>query len=272
MFTGRHGNFTVSWDGWSQAVNSFRHGRLIRAFKAWLMFYRNTSLSRWESFRNLLFVPLFPTKVFHWGNRWLRINRISPWQQDSPIRPDFAIAMGVDQRAIAVGHDFFYRLPDRKLAATRLADFDGDWNQALKALTGVEVRDPTADVDVVSYCLAVPPEQFLAEGIDRSLIRRAMWGILPKFVLTNRLRGVQSSDWHEKLSESRTTLAEELNALSASPLAKRIIDFDRLNQALNNWPTKDWHQPQTVQEYRFVLSRGISSARFLAWMESLDIH
>ena len=46
-----------------------------------------------------------------------------------------------------------------------------------KAVTGVEVRDPTADIDVVSYCLAIPPEQYLAEGTDRSLIRRAMSGV-----------------------------------------------------------------------------------------------
>ena len=75
----------------------------------------------------------------------------------------------------------------------------GDWRAAEKAFTGVEVRDPTADLDVVSYCFGVPPEQYLAEDIDRSLIRRAMWGLVPESVLTNRLHGMQAADWHEKL-------------------------------------------------------------------------
>ena len=46
-------------------------------------------------------------------------------------------------------------------------DYIGDWHAAEKAVTGVEVRDPTADIDVVSYCFGVPPEQYLAEGIAR---------------------------------------------------------------------------------------------------------
>ena len=33
-----------------------------------------------------------------------------------------------------------------------------------KPVTGVEVRDPTADIDVVSYCFGVPPEQYLPKA------------------------------------------------------------------------------------------------------------
>lgn len=151
-----------------------------------------------------------------------------------------------------------------------LADFEGEWAQALKSVTGVEVRDPTSDVDVVSYCLAVPPEQFLAESVDRSLIRRAMWGLLPEIVLTKRLRGVQAADWYEKLDSRRDMIAAEITALSGSPLAKRFIDFNRLARAIADWPTGGWQTTKIVQEYRFVLARGIASARFLAWLESLD--
>ena len=74
--------------------------------------------------------------------------------------------------------------------------------------TGVEVRDPTADLDVVSYCFGVPPEQYLAEGIDRSLIRRAMWGLLPEIVLDQPAHsGLQAADWYEKLEGRREELA-----------------------------------------------------------------
>ena len=78
-----------------------------------------------------------------------------------------------------------------------------DVHAAEKAVTGVEVRDPTADIDVVLYCFGVPQEQYLAEGIDRSLIRRAMWELLPDKVLTNRMSGLQAADWYEKLGNQR---------------------------------------------------------------------
>ena len=85
------------------------------------------------------------------------------------------------------GHDFLYRMRlDERIRGLFQVDYGGDWHAAEKALTGVEVRDPTADLDVISYCFGVPPEQYLAEGTDRSLIRRAMWGLLPEAVLTNR--------------------------------------------------------------------------------------
>ena len=104
-------------------------------------------------------------------------------------------------------------------------DYVGDWQAAEKAITGVEVRDPTADVDVISYCFGIPPEQYLAEGIDRSLIRRAMWGMLPESVLTNRLSGQQAPDWYEKLEGQRSELASQISELSKSPLACRVIDW-----------------------------------------------
>ena len=93
-------------------------------------------------------------------------------------------------------------------------DYAGDWHAAEKAVTGVEVRDPTADIDVISYCFGVPPEQYLVEGIDRSLIRRAMWGLLPEQVLTNRLSGLQAADWYEKLDGQRGELARQIAELS----------------------------------------------------------
>ena len=80
-----------------------------------------------------------------------------------------------------------------------LIDFRGEHHAGMLAAHGVELRDPTTDLDVVNFCLGVPDEQYLTEGVSRSLIRRAMWGILPPEVLTKRKRGMQAADWFEKL-------------------------------------------------------------------------
>jgi asparagine synthase (glutamine-hydrolysing) len=90
---------------------------------------------------------------------------------------------------------------------------------------------------VASYCFGIPPEQFLTEGIDRSLIRRAMWGLLPEIVATNRMNGLQSPDWYEKLERRREILMKEIFELSASPLARRAIDLDRLGRAIKRSAT-----------------------------------
>jgi asparagine synthase (glutamine-hydrolysing) len=149
-------------------------------------------------------------------------------------------------------------------------DYAGDWHAAEKAVTGVDVRDPTADMDVVAYCLGIPPQQYLAEGIDRSLIRRAMWGLLPDVVLTSRLSGLQAPDWYEKLERQRGEMARQVAELSQSPLVARIIDVLRLEKALLNWPSGGWHRGDVFQEYNLALTRGLAGGRFLRWFEQAN--
>ena len=196
---------------------------------------------------------------------------MAAWQQHAAIRPDFAAAMAVEARARKAGHDFHYRMrPDERIDGLAQVDYAGDWHAAEKAVTGVEVRDPTADIDVVSYCFGVPPEQFLAEGVDRSLIRRAMWGLVPELVLTNRPSGLQAPDWYEKLEHQRGELAREIAELSDSPLARRIIDLARLEAAIKRWPTAGWHTPEVFHEYNLALTRGVAGGRFLRWIEAAN--
>ena len=200
-----------------------------------------------------------------------RRHRAAPWSNHSAIRADFAAAMEVEERARRNGHDFLYRERRGERANSLTpADYVGDWLAAEKAITGVELRDPTADIDVVSFCFGVPPQQFLVEDIDRSLIRRAMWGRLPEAVLTNRQSGVHSADWYEKLDRRRDWLAEQLTELSASPLTRRAIDLPRLERAIKNWPARGGHTSAAADEYQLALPRAFAAARFLNWLKSTN--
>ena len=148
-----------------------------------------------------------------------------------------------------------------------LIDFRGEHHAGMLAAHGVELRDPTTDLDVVSFCLGVPDEQYLAEGVSRSLIRRAMWGILPPEVLAKRKRGMQAADWFEKLERRLPEIHEEIAQLARSPLARKMIDIDRLARAARNWPTGNWAREDVFNEYHLALSRGLASGRFLGWFE-----
>ena len=271
LLGGLYGNYTISWNGWSQAVAHLKRGRLLTAYRQWHLYYRRTSYSRWVALRKLFVEPLVPERLGNWADRRRRPTRIAAWQDHAAIRPDFAAAMAVDVRAQKVGHDFLYRMrQDERMRGLAQVDYVGDWHAAEKAVTGVEVRDPTADIDVISYCFGVPPEQYLAEGIDRSLIRRAMWGLLPEIVLTNRLSGLQAADWYEKLESQRGELARQIAELSDSALVRRVIDLARLERAIKNWPTGGWHTTEVFQEYNLALTRGVAGGRFLRWFESAN--
>jgi asparagine synthase (glutamine-hydrolysing) len=271
LLGGLYGNYTISWNGWSQTASHLKRGRLLTAYRQWQLYYRRTSYSRWVALRKLLVEPLLPQRLGDWADRRRHPDRIAAWQDHAAIRPDFAAAMGVDARAHKVGHDFLYRMrPDERLRGLAQVDYAGDWHAAEKAVSGVEVRDPTADMDVVSYCFGVPPEQYLAEGIDRSLIRRAMWGLLPEAVLTNRRHGLQAADWHEKLEGQRGELARQVAEFFESPLVGRVIDLVRLETALKNWPSEGCYRAKVFQEYNLALTRGVAGGRFLRWFESAN--
>lgn len=271
LLGGLRGNHTISWSGWSQTVDHLIRGRWLTALRQWHLYYRRTPHSRWRATQNLFLEPIMPARISDWTAGRRHAHRIVPWQEHSPIRTEFAAAMNVDARARQVGHDFRYRARrDERIQGLFQADYAGDWHAAEKAVTGVEVRDPTADIDVVSYCFGVPPEQYLAEGTDRSLIRRAMWGLLPESVLTNRLHGLQDAGWFERIGRRRGELAREIAALSESPLARRAIDLARLERAVSNWPTGGWHRPEIFTEYNLSLMRGVAGGRFLRWFEAAN--
>ena len=268
LLGGFYGNQTISWDGWSQAFTNLKCGRMVTALRQWGVYYRRSPHSRRVALRKLFVDPLMPDWFANWADRRRRPGRVAAWQDHAAIHPDFAAATAVDARAQRVGHDFLYRTrEDERTRALTQIDYVGDWYAAQKALTGVEVRDPTADIDVISYCFGVPPEQYLAEGIDRSLIRRAMWGLVPEIVLTNRLSGLQAADWYEKLEAQRGELARQIVELSESALVRKVIDLKRLERAVRNWPTGGWHTPAVFQEYNLALTRGVAGARFLRWFE-----
>lgn len=271
LLGGLYGNYTISWDGWSQAVSHLLRGRLLLAYHQWQLYYRSTPYSRWVALRKLFLEPLVPLILSNWIDRCQRPDRAEAWHDHSPIREDFATAMAVDSRAREVGHDFLYRTRrDERVRGLTQVDYLGDWLAAEKAVTGVEVRDPAADIDVVSYCFGIPPKQYLAEGVDRSLIRRAMWGLLPEVVLTNRSRGLQAPDWYEKLENERSALSRQIATFSRSPLACKMIDLSRLETAIRSWPTTGWETNEIFQEYNLALTRGIAGARFLRWFESTN--
>jgi asparagine synthase (glutamine-hydrolysing) len=266
LLSGSFGNFTVSWDGWSQVSQHLLQGRLALAFQQYRAFHRANSLAGATSFRKLFIDPFWSERLLCW-NDWIR-NRGKLWRSYSAIRMDFAEEMQIESRGRAGGHDFRYRTRYGERAAGLMGiDYGGDWNAAIKAIHGVEIREPLADIDLVEYCLGVPDEQYLTEGIDRSLIRRAMWGKLPSAVLASRSRGVQSADWYEKLTAQRLQLKKELSEISTSALARRALDFDRLGKLIENWPSSGWSTRSVKDAYCLKLSRAVSMGRFLRWVD-----
>jgi len=264
------GNATISWDGWEQAADHLVAGRFWTAFRQWRQYYNASSNSAWTALRQLFVDRLAPPGLSAWVARFNNPDRVAPWQVHSAIRPEFAAATGVDARARRTGHDFLYRRQrGRRERLTMLTpvDFRGESYAGVLAGYGIEMRDPTSDLDVVNFCLGVPVEQYLVEGIGRSLLRRAMWGLSPPEILTNRRHGAQAPDWFAKLERRRPAMEADIAELARSTLARKSIDLDRMRTAVENWPSGNWPEINKLVEYESVLPRGLTVGRFVRWFE-----
>jgi asparagine synthase (glutamine-hydrolysing) len=143
----------------------------------------------------------------------------------------------------------------------------GDYNAATSAGWGIETRDPTADKRVFEFCAAIPQEQFVAGGEGRSLARRAMRGRLPDATLRRKEKGTQAADWYESLSRIRGELAAELALQAQSAGARRLIDLERLREAVDDWPRTAREAALKDELYQSAIPRGMAVGYFIRRME-----
>ncbi|OPJ62715.1 asparagine synthase-related protein [Clostridium oryzae] len=98
----------------------------------------------------------------------------------------------------------------------------------------IAIRDPSRDKRVIEFCLSLPSEQFVRNGEQRLLIRRALKGIIPdKIRLNTARRGIQSADWVQRLKPYWKNIRKELECLvSDDGLIKKYIDIGKVQEAL----------------------------------------
>lgn len=263
LLTGEGGNFGWSYDGLRGLADLFRQGRWLQLarelnFAGRARPYGRDSLTL---LRKEILRPLEPVALGRWRKR--RKNTGGElWSRFSAIHPQFARDIGLAARCREAGHSMNMSGPADGLES-RLYMFDKvghrDSISALRALTGIEKRAPLLDPRLLEFCLSIPERQFLRDGSFRRLPRLAMEGRLPAAVLQNNLVGSQNPELLLRLGAQRAALPDEIAALKQSPLAARIVDLERLENIVRDWPNNN--------ETMFALPRALHVARFLRWAE-----
>lgn len=261
MLTGSAGNAGFSFDGMPRFAELLRGGRLpALAREAVLALRRGTGGG---TIAAATIGPFLPHGI------WSAINRVRGRGDDlasySAIRPAAADA-ALAARAAARGVDFGYR-PRRDAREGQMwllgrVDF-GNYNKGQLGGWGLDVRDPTADRRLVEYCLRVPADQYLSDGVPRALARRAMTDRLPDAITRETRKGYQGADWYEGLSAARDQLRAEIAGIARDPAAARLIDVDRLARLVDDWPTGSWTADETIESYRLATLRGVSMGHFM---------
>ncbi len=117
------------------------------------------------------------------------------------------------------------------------------------AAFGVEPTFPFFDRPLVEFCLALPPEQKLRQGLTRLVLRNGMRGILPATV---RLRRDKSNLEHGLIHGVRTFALDEIGAVIGRKDARldRFVDRASLQSIFENF----LNERESIRERTFLLN------------------
>ncbi len=124
-------------------------------------------------------------------------------------------------------------------------------------------RDPTNDIRVIRFCLSLPEDQYVQNGMDRALIRRATQSYLPdKIRLNQHIRGVQGADWVHRMKPNWGLYIKDIQQLKKDNLIFEFIDAKVLNVAISKAENGPRVENATDPDYR-ILMRSLIVYKFI---------
>lgn len=135
--------------------------------------------------------------------------------------------------------------PDRLILLNFHAAGIGSFWEMMSIDFGLYHWDPTADQDVVEFCLRLP-ESYYAKNGGRNLVRRAFDGKIPKEVLFKKLKGRQSSDWMIRFSHEIPQFEALMDSIPGDHPVRSYIDIEAFRKLVLEWE----------KEYRMNGSHG----------------
>jgi asparagine synthase (glutamine-hydrolysing) len=103
--------------------------------------------------------------------------------------------------------------------------------QERMGLFGLSFAAPTLDDMVVEFVLAVPPDQFIAQGARRSLLRRATKGVLPERIRLRTDKTPYLPDVVARKREIGAAAKEYFLATEADDETWKLVDRRRALEA-----------------------------------------
>ncbi|PGT96267.1 asparagine synthetase B [Bacillus cereus] len=263
LLSGQRGNWTVSWGP------MLDYQAMLLKKLHWIRFYRELHLySRNLGVKKARVFEVVRRKAFPFFHQLLS----SEEQDVFPIiiNPEFAKKMNVfdrlkeqDVEITGTSISTAYDMKREQFEKPYYWSINGTYETKLSLRYALWDRDPTNDLRIIQFCLSVPEEQYVQNGLDRSLIRRATKNFLPdKVRLNQRVRGVQGADGVYRMAPFWNEFIEEVQELSVDPIISEFLNVEVIKKAIS----KICKEPRP--EYAFdldfrILMRSLIFYRFI---------
>lgn len=263
LLSGELGNFTISYNG-EEALNTLlREGQYNELLKQLSLQMHGASIRSRLSLLYRTLAPSLPDACQSFLEQMLR-----------RARGNVSLGIGINP-ALLKDRQFqqYLQKLGRRSNMTVMKDESRLWRQKVLtrhdfaeygkgrlALSGVDGRDPTADIRLIHYCQSIPVEQFNKNGVNRWLLRRALTRYWPQDIINSRTKGSQGADWRYKMKREIDALSKEMSYFQTQPLVQRLLDVPLLQQQLATFSTDDTLNP-TLQNFKLL--RFIAAGHFV---------
>ncbi|MFC7322735.1 lasso peptide isopeptide bond-forming cyclase [Halobacillus campisalis] len=255
LLNGDRGNFTISWgsalDYYATLLKKMKWLRLTHELHNYSQKVGGARFGRLPSIAKIAFPTISKLLSSEPSIRFPML-----------VNPEFEKKNGVLQKLTGHGIDDTGWLKASTIYEERRSLFEDmfPWSTGntltakLSLRYSLWKRDPTNDLRVVQFCLALPEEQFIQSGVDRSLVRRSTEKLLPDEIrLNQKTRGVQGVDWVHRMIPHWECFAEEVQELSKDPEMQKYINMDVIKKASLKLKEKPNPAFATNADYRLLM-------------------
>ncbi|MFE4350605.1 lasso peptide isopeptide bond-forming cyclase [Peribacillus butanolivorans] len=263
LLNGARGNFTISW---GPALDYY--ALLLRKMRWIRLYHEVNSYSENMGVKRSRVIKVVGKKAYPFFNNIIKAKK----QHDSPdlINDEFARSSKVFSKLEESGINIMGVKPTNINEIRRNHfEFLNMWNTTGTSGTKLSLKyslqghDPTNDLRVIQFCLSLPLEQFVQNGLDRALIRRSTNGYLPEKVrLNQQIRGIQGVDTISRMISEWKDFIFEIEQLTKDPLMSNFLNMSVIKNALNKIRVAP--QPEFVFDHEFrTLMRSLIVYRFI---------
>jgi asparagine synthase (glutamine-hydrolysing) len=262
LLNGQRGNWTISWgpifDYYALLIKKMKWIRLNQEMTKY-MSHIGTGRKRILSVVNRKLMPFMYERKFDESLEFpMFINR------DLAAKTNVLEKLkqhGIDPRGRISSNAYKIRM--QQFGRLYYWNTSGTYSSKLSLRYGLVGRDPTNDLRVIRFCLSVPEEQFVRNGQDRALIRRATDGELPDNIRLNMIkRGIQGADSVHRMKFVWNSFIDEVEKLKQEPLMREYLDISVIDKCISQ--IRNSPKPEFAFEFEFkVLMRSLIFYRFL---------
>ncbi|WML25169.1 asparagine synthase-related protein [Neobacillus sp. OS1-33] len=268
LLNGARGNYSISWGSRTLTVDYY--ASLLKKLK-WIQLYHDLGMycKNFKTGKSRV-LPIVTKKAFPMATSLFVKANQNEYQFPMLVNPEMAARTNVLEKLKGFEIDITGNSHEKPNEA-RMKHFNYlySWNKSGTASTKLSLkyslwdRDPTNDLRIIRFCLAIPDEQYVNSGMERSLIRRATKNYLPdKVRLNQHSRGIQGADVINRMQSDWPKFMEELNQLIKDARIADLLNLKVIKDAINY--IGESPRPEYIFNDHFrILTRSLVVYRFI---------